>query len=352
MLTHRAAAGGAGEGSTSDLWVRILVLIPISMISPPPPAPPPPFDPGPTIAGLAITVVAIASLCGAYVAYKQGGLRCNRRHAIGGSDFDEISQAEIKPVSTFDVAFDPITLLPNKLPLPLTIGLIRRQRPEPPPPEPEPPTGQAGATLRPPPRQAPLFAIGAKVLVLRADGRSESRCTVVALPDEDDFNVYTVQLDGTTATKQCSPDQMRLDLLSVPSTSAATTTYSQPATSQPTMQPPQEPFPLGSKVVIKRSNGGSSLCTVVEVPSGGESAFYTVGLEGTTGRKQCTRDQMRTATDEEIAASSSKQRFRNVGQGSTSAEPTQPLLPQEPQQVEAEVDAATPEAGGDLNLRI
>ena len=34
--SRSAVAGGAGEGSTSDLWVRILVLIPISMISLPP----------------------------------------------------------------------------------------------------------------------------------------------------------------------------------------------------------------------------------------------------------------------------------------------------------------------------
>ena len=57
---------------------------------------------------------------------------------------------------------------------------------------------------------------------MRSDGRAESRCTVVAVPDEDDFGVYTVQLDGTTGKKQCTRDQMR----AVPSTSAASTSES------------------------------------------------------------------------------------------------------------------------------
>ena len=44
-----------------------------------------------------------------------------------------------QPISKFDLAVDLITLLPHKLPLPPTIGRIRRQQPpERPPPEPEP----------------------------------------------------------------------------------------------------------------------------------------------------------------------------------------------------------------------
>ena len=98
---------------------------------------------------------------------------------------------------------------------------------------------------------------------------------------------------------------------------------------------PQEPFPIGTKVVIKRSNGNNSLCTVVKVPLGAgtfgsEDVFYTLQLDGSTSKNQFTRDQMRRATDADIAAmaSSSRQRFRDLGRETSSAQPPQQQQPQ------------------------
>ncbi len=56
--------------------------------------------------------------------------------------------------------------------------------------------------------EAPTFALGAKVMVNRGSG-DESAGTVVALPGEDDFDVYEVQLDDTMAIEEYSPDQLR-----------------------------------------------------------------------------------------------------------------------------------------------
>ncbi len=232
----------------------------------------------------------------------------------------------------FYLAFDPITLQPHQLPLPPTIGLIVRQPQQPAydrtatvqQPHTSLPAIAAGATTRPP-RQAPLFALGAKVLVMRSDLRSEANCTVVAVPEADDSNLYTVQLDGTTGTKQCPPEQMR----AAPPEPAIQPTMQPPATASEAAgaSGPQEPFPLGSKVLIKRSNGKSARCTVVQVPSG-EDVFYTVALDGTTGRKQCTRDEMRMAT---------------LSSASGPPPPQQQEL-QEPQQEQTEVDAEATEA--------
>ena len=104
------------------------------------------------------------------------------------------------------------------------------------------------------------------------------------------------------------------------------------ATVQSPRAQPQEPFPIGTKVVIKRSNGNNSLCTVVKVPLGAgtfgsEDVFYTLQLDGSTSKNQFTRDQMRRATDADIAAiassSSSRQRLRDRGR-ETPASPRQP----------------------------
>ena len=100
---------------------------------------------------------------------------------------------------------------------------------------------------------------------------------------------------------------------------------------------PQEPFPLGSKVLIKRSNGKSARCTVVQVPSG-EDVFYTVALDGTTGRKQCTRDEMRMATLSSAPGPPPPQQQQEL------QEPQQQQELQEPQQEQAEVDAEATEA--------
>ena len=56
--------------------------------------------------------------------------------------------------------------------------------------------------------EAPTFALGAKVMVNRGSG-DESAGTVVALPVEDDFDVYEVQLDDSMAIEEYSPDQLR-----------------------------------------------------------------------------------------------------------------------------------------------
>ena len=52
------------------------------------------------------------------------------------------------------------------------------------------------------------FALGAKVKITRSGGKV-SVCTVVGLPEDNDFGLYTVQLNGTNATKECSTDQLR-----------------------------------------------------------------------------------------------------------------------------------------------
>ena len=82
---------------------------------------------------------------------------------------------------------------------------------------------------------------------MRSGGTRSSVCTVVGLPEENDFGLYTVQLDGTSATKECSLEQMqgvtdepwqRVTAAAAAGRSTATTTAgctTTPATYQPVL---------------------------------------------------------------------------------------------------------------------